>query len=139
MPHAGTWIEMMSGTVPATNIFMVVPHAGTWIEIWVALLNRCLIRVVPHAGTWIEIRTRPGEYGNTPVVPHAGTWIEIRRSRPSTSPKTSCLTQARGLKFILLGKPLPEAVVPHAGTWIEMGRAALRKFAPCRASRRHVD
>ncbi len=32
MPHAGTWIEIV--TLPILVIIsLVVPHAGTWIEI----------------------------------------------------------------------------------------------------------
>ncbi len=63
VPHAGTWIEMVS-LVFTLVLTSVVPHAGTWIEIGMSALHTSIRVVVPHAGTWIEIN---GKYYIHPV------------------------------------------------------------------------
>ena len=37
------------------NGIVVVPHAGTWIEIMTVEFATRKAAVVPHAGTWIEM------------------------------------------------------------------------------------
>ncbi len=118
-----------------------MPHAGTWIEIPLAMHQKSRAGVVPHAGTWIEIKTV-----TTTMVPTTSCLTQARGLKYihrgyRMLTRMSCLTQARGLKFPDACERLPHrAVVPHAGTWIEIdGPGGVARYPGGRASRRHVD
>ena len=76
---------------------------------------------MPHAGTWIEIKmkTRSGEVSRSCLTQARG--LKFLNLTLKDSFNTSCLTQARGLKSGPGRPALPvDDVVPHAGTWIEI-------------------
>ena len=123
-PHAGAWIETQPASpescirvtsrltqarglkrrvschLPIAN--KVAPHAGAWIE---TCENKTLdesLSVAPHAGAWIETRfDKPILYPFI-VAPHAGAWIETICRRLNVKALPSRLTQARGLKLIII-------------------------------------
>ena len=79
--------------------YCVVPHAGTWIEILTYDTIARSSDVVPHAGTWIEIFYQLYTLDQISVVPHAGTWIEIVIWLDDVGFATSFPTRERGLKL----------------------------------------
>ena len=80
VPHAGTWIEMVS--VPHRgNLHQVVPHAGTWIEISLActaFYYAFMSFPTRERGLKSELFEKVSKF--LCVVPHAGTWIEISQN-----------------------------------------------------------